>query len=160
MLVKSPPARGRSGRLPRSGRARAADPAAPGRYDDCRSSGRARSSLASPVNWMRPRSITCARLASPSATVANCSMSSTPTPDSATVADRRDEALDDDRSEPERELVDEDEARLGHERLGEDEHLLLAARERPRREVEPLLSSGNSSSAYARPGRASSRASA
>ena len=32
--------------------------------------------------------------------------------------------------------------RLRHERLGEDEHLLLAARQRSRREVEPLLQLG------------------
>src|SRR5262249_4418410 len=43
--------------------------------------------------------------------------------------DRRHEALDDDRREPERELVYEQHARTGDERLREHEHLLLAARQ-------------------------------
>ena len=45
--------------------------------------------------------------------------------------DRRDEPLDDDGREPERELVDEDRARTRDERLCEHDHLLLAAGQEP-----------------------------
>src|SRR6185312_8464131 len=45
------------------------------------------------------------------------------------VLERRDQALDDDRGEAERELVDEHELRPRYERLREHDHLLLAARE-------------------------------
>ena len=110
--------------------------------------------LAEPENSIRPRSITCTLFASPSATVANCSISSTPTPDSATsriVGIRR---LITTRREPERELVDQHEPRLGDERLGEHEHLLLAARQRARRCVEPLLELGEE---LERPGEAAGR---
>ena len=41
-------------------------------------------------------------------------------------ADRRNQPVDDDRGESERELVNQDVARLGDERLGEHHHLLLA----------------------------------
>ena len=61
---------------------------------------------------------------------------------------RRHEPLDDDRREAERQLVDEDDLRPGDERLGEHDHLLLAAREQARRlAVQRFSSSGNSSSA-------------
>ena len=50
----------------------------------------------------------------PSATCANCSIRSTPTPLAATACERRHEPLDDDRREAERELVDED-RRAGRE---------------------------------------------
>src|SRR5919201_2984906 len=40
--------------------------------------------------------------------------------------------LDDERREPERRLVEEEEARPAHQRAAEREHLLLSARERPR----------------------------
>ncbi len=56
--------------------------------------------------------------------------------------DRRYEPVDDDRREPERELVDDHEPRMGHERLREHDHLLLAARERAGRIVEALLELG------------------
>jgi hypothetical protein len=44
-----------------------------------------RSSLAGPEKRIRPRSMMCTWLARPRATVANCSISSTPVPDSVTV---------------------------------------------------------------------------
>ena len=79
---------------------------------------------------------------------ANCSIRSTPTPFAATASSVGHEPLDDDRREAERELVDEHDARAGDERLGEHDHLLLAARERARRcAVQRVSSSGNSSSA-------------
>jgi hypothetical protein len=53
-------------------------------------------------------------------------------------AQRWHEPLDHHGREAERELVDEDEARLGDQRLGEHEHLLLAARHRSGPDVEPL----------------------
>ena len=45
--------------------------------------------------------------------------------------------LDDERREPERQLVDHEELRLGEERHREREHLLLAARELRGRVAEP-----------------------
>src|SRR3954471_11858165 len=72
-------------------------------------------------------------------------------------ADRWHEPLDDDGREAERELIDQEEARLRDERLREHEHLLLAARQRTPGGIEALRSSGNSSSAYSRPARPSSR---
>src|SRR4051794_18345911 len=57
-------------------------------------------------------------------------------------ADRRHEALDHDRREAQRQLVDEEEPRLGDERLGEHEHLLLAARQRAPGGVEALAELG------------------
>ena len=56
--------------------------------------------------------------------------------------DRRDEPVDDHRGEAERQLVDDHEPRVRHERLGEHDHLLLAARQRPGGVVEPLLELG------------------
>ena len=55
---------------------------------------------------------------------------------------RRNEPLDDDRGEAERELVDEHEARPRDERLREHDHLLLAARERARGEAPAPLQLG------------------
>ncbi len=52
------------------------------------------------------------------------------------------EALDDDRREPERELVDEHHARVGDERLGQHDHLLLAAREQAAGDAPALLELG------------------
>ncbi len=57
-------------------------------------------------------------------------------------ADRRDQALDDDRRQPQRQLVDDHEPRLRDERLREHDHLLLAARQRARLRAEPLLELG------------------
>ena len=61
---------------------------------------------------------------------ANCSISRMPAPDAAISWSDGREALDDDRREPERELVDQDDARVRDEGLREHDHLLLAARER------------------------------
>ena len=61
---------------------------------------------------------------------ANCSIRRMPTPECGDRLERGGEALHDDGREPERELVDEDHARVGDERLREHHHLLLAARER------------------------------
>ena len=52
---------------------------------------------------------------------------------------RRDEPLDDDGREAERELVDEQDPRLRHERLREHDHLLLAAGEQPGQAGPPFL---------------------
>ena len=52
------------------------------------------------------------------------------------------EALDDDRREPERQLVDEDHARVRDERLREHDHLLLAAREQAAGDPPALLELG------------------
>ena len=76
-------------------------------------------------------------------------------PASATVADRRDQAVDDHRREPERQLVDEHEPRPRDERLGEHDHLLLAARQRARGVVEPLLELGEQLERALRPASAS-----
>ncbi|HTX27375.1 MAG TPA: hypothetical protein VME19_10190 [Streptosporangiaceae bacterium] len=56
------------------------------RYADLSRSGFARSSLAGPEKRIRPPSMIWAWLARPSATVANCSISRIPVPDSATAA--------------------------------------------------------------------------
>ena len=95
-----------------------------------------------PENRSRPFSITYARFASPSATVANCSINSTPMPDSAKdriVGIRRWTTTG---AKPERQLVDDHETGPRHERLGEHDHLLLAARQRPRPARQPLLELG------------------
>ena len=100
-----------------------------------------------------------ARLARPSATVANCSISSTPTPDSATARIVGISRLTTTGARPSESSSMSTNLRLRDERLGEHEHLLLAAGERARRERRGACSSsGNSSSAYARPASASSRA--
>ena len=52
------------------------------------------------------------------------------------------EALDDDRRETERELVDQDHLRARHERLGEDDHLLLASRQQPAFRLPAFLELG------------------
>ena len=51
----------------------------------------------------------------------------------------RDEALDDQGCESERQLVDEHDLGAGHEGLGEHDHLLLPARERARRRLPAAL---------------------
>ncbi len=56
--------------------------------------------------------------------------------------DHRHQALDDDRRQPERELVDHHHLRLRRQRLCQHDHLLLAARQRPGGGVEPALELG------------------
>src|SRR5580704_16435382 len=56
------------------------------RYADLSRAGLSRSSLDGPEKRIRPPSMMWAWLARPRATVANCSISSTPVPDSATAA--------------------------------------------------------------------------
>ena len=55
---------------------------------------------------------------------------------------RRHEALDDNRRQPERELVDEQDRGMRDERLREHDHLLLASREQAPRDGPPLLELG------------------
>ena len=69
-------------------------------------------------------------------------MSRTLTPAAAIDSEDRHEALDNERSEAERQLVDEDHRRAGHEGLGEHDHLLLPTRQRTCRRVPPLLQLG------------------
>src|SRR3954452_5700915 len=132
----------------------------PGRYDVRSSSGRSLSSLAGPENRSRPRSITCARLARPSATVANCSMRSTPTPDSATVRIVGTSRLMITGARP------SESSSISRKRGCETSAWASTSiccsppdSERPAASRR-LRSSGNSSSAYSRPARPSSRDSA
>ena len=109
----------------------------------------------------RPRSITYTRLASPSATVANCSISSTPDARLGDRADRRDQPLHDHRREPERELVDQERTSAGRPAPGRARP--SAARRRTAsapRVSSRCSSSGNSSSAYCAAARARPRAAA
>ena len=69
-------------------------------------------------------------------------MRRTATPEAATARERGHEALDDDRREPERELVDEQDLGTRHERLREHHHLLLAAGQGAAQNVPPLLQLG------------------
>ena len=68
-------------------------------------------------------------------------------------ADRRDQPLDHDRREAERQLVDDHEPRLGHERLREHDHLLLAARQRAGGVAQALLELGEQLERARAPGR-------
>ena len=97
------------------------------------------SSAAVPWYRMRPPSSTYAVLASPSATCANCSISRIADPGARDLLERRHEALHDDRRQAQRELVDDHDPRPRDERLGEDDHLLLAAREQARRRLPARL---------------------
>ena len=86
-----------------------------------------------------------ARWARPSATVANCSISSTPVPASVTVWITGMQQADHDRRQAEGEFVDQQVAGLADQRLGQHHHLLLAAgkgpggRRQPPRELREQL---------------------
>ena len=54
------------------------------------------------------------------------------------LLDRLEDLLDQDRREPERRLVEQQEPRPGHQRPADREHLLLAARQRAALLVGPL----------------------
>src|SRR5262245_58991846 len=58
------------------------------------------------------------------------------------LAHDREQALDDHRGQPERELVEQQQARLAGERAADGEHLLLAAREQPHPSSAQLLELG------------------
>ena len=93
-----------------------------------RRSSVASSSAVVPENWMAPFSSTYAGPRSPAT-----APRSAPPAGSAAPACRRDEAeqlLDQQRREPERGLVQDQQARLAHQAAADGEHLLLAAGER------------------------------
>jgi hypothetical protein len=58
------------------------------------------------------------------------------------LLDHLEDLLDHDRREPERELVEQQDPRLEQQALGDGQHLLLAAGERPGGLVEPLAQPG------------------
>ena len=62
--------------------------------------------------------------------MANCSTTRTETPVGGHVGDRLVELADDQRGQAHRQLVDEEDRRVGAEPAGEGQHLLLAARQR------------------------------
>ena len=89
-------------------------------------------SAVAPRRTICPRCITSTWSATRSACLTCCSTSSTPTLAScAAYCTASSSRLDDQRREPERELVDQQQLRLAGERPGEREHLLLAAGEQP-----------------------------
>ena len=99
--------------------------------------GRGRRARAAPAR--RPRSAPRpSRGRSPgrqiaSATLSDCSTMIIVCPRALQLVDELEHPLHDDRREPERQLVDEQDLGLVHEHAGEREHLLLAAREAARR---------------------------
>ena len=77
----------------------------------------------------RPFSMNMARSANASATFSDCSTTIIVWPARLQLLDDAEQLLDDQRREAERQLVDEQDLGLVHERHREREHLLLAARE-------------------------------
>jgi hypothetical protein len=73
-----------------------------------------------------------------SATVAHCSISSTPVPDFGDHGDHRDQTADHDQAQAQGQLVEEQVARPRDQRLGQHAHLLLAAGQRPGLRGRPL----------------------
>ena len=73
--------------------------------------------------------------------MANCSISSTPAPASATAAITGIRA-EHDRGQAEGQLVDQQVTRLGDQRLGQHHHLLLAAGQGPGGGRQPLAELG------------------
>src|SRR5262245_62241458 len=57
------------------------------------------------------------------------------------IANDREDLLDDEGRETERRLVEEQEARAAHQRAGDGQHLLLAARQGAAALIEPFLES-------------------
>ena len=112
------------------------------RYADCSSSGFSRSSLASAGELDPAAFHDVGAVGQPERERRELLDQQHPDPRLGDRADRRDQAVDHDRGEPERQLVDDHEARMGDERLGEHDHLLLAAGQRARRVVEALLELG------------------
>jgi len=90
--------------------------------------------------------------ASPRATAANCSSQQHADARIRHRADPRDQALQDHRSETQRELVDEHELRLRDQRLREDEHLLLASGEQAPFNAAARLQLGEELEGVAEPG--------
>ena len=79
-----------------------------------------------------------------SAWLAFCSTSTTVVPWRVDLLDDREDLLDEDGREAQRRLVEEQEARAGHQRPADGQHLLLAARQRAALLRHRSLSRGNS----------------
>ena len=92
-------------------------------------SGRSSSSAVGPVKRNSPFSMNTARSASRSATLIDCSTTTIVSPVVVDLVHDVDELADDRRRQAERQLVDEQQLRVGDERLADGEHLLLAAGE-------------------------------
>ena len=91
------------------------------------------------VSRSSPLASTCVRSASATVRCARCSTSRTPMPRSRIVSQRREDEVDDRRSEPERRLVEEEDRRPRDERSRDRELLLLPAGQRARMPVPELL---------------------
>ena len=100
--------------------------------------GACKSSAVDPLNRISPFSMKYACFATVSATLTDCSTSTTVVPCAWISVDDVQQLLDDQRRESERQLVDHQQLRLRDERLREREHLLLAAGQAPGLLVEAL----------------------
>ena len=102
-----------------------------------RMSGRSSSSAVGPSKRTWPFSMNTARSASSRATFTDCSTTTIVVPRAVDLPDDVEQLGHDGRRQPERQLVDHEHAGPGDQRAGQGEHLLLAARQGPRRQVEP-----------------------
>ena len=100
---------------------------APAMNTERRMSGRSSSSRVEPVKRNSPFSMNTARSARFSATLIDCSTTTTVSPCCVDPAHDVDQLPHDGGCEAERQLVDEQQLRVGDERLAHGQHLLLAA---------------------------------
>ena len=112
--------------------------------------GRARARLACPRATIRPVRRTYVRSASSTVRATFCSTSRIVTPSAPDLGEHLEHAVDDQRREPERRLVEQQQPRLGEQRAGDRELLLLAAGQRPRRAGERLREDREAARARAR----------
>ena len=101
-------------------------------------SGRSSRSLVRPLKRTSPFSRKTARSASSSATLTDCSTTTIVVPEACSSLTTCEQLGHHGRRQAERELVDHEHLRRHHERHGQREHLLLAAREVARLLVRPL----------------------
>ena len=85
-----------------------------------------------PIEVISPCTMITASSATPRTVCANCSTTRIDTPSLRDVRDDLVQLLDDDRRQPHRQLVEQEQRRVGREPARHREHLLLAARQRAR----------------------------
>ena len=103
-----------------------------------RMSGRSSSSAVGPANRTSPFSRNTRPLASSSATLTDCSTTTTVVPGGVDLPHLLDQLVDHGRGQAERQLVDAEQLGPGDERHGQRQHLLLAARQVAGQLVVPL----------------------
>ena len=112
--------------------------AAPERNTERSRSVRPSNSAVGPLKRIVPRSMKYARSATVSATFTLCSTRITAVPSAATRCTSGKHLTNHHRGQPERQLVDQQHTRLGHERHAQREHLLLATAEVACRQRQPI----------------------